>query len=228
MVGSIWNDITNIKKGDNHMTLRQNNFENIMKGRRSIRRYQSNYKIPRDELTKIIEDASTAPSSANLQPWRVVVVESKEGKEKLRPFVMFNTQQNDTSSAMLLIFADTKYYENADYIYNLAVEQGKMPPEVRDQQLATIKSYYPELPRDKANENIKVDSGFFTMQLMLTARAYGYDTNPIGGFESDQLAEAFNLDPERYTPVVILALGKAEEKGYDSVRLSPEQITFWR
>lgn len=72
------------------------------------------------------------------------------------------------------------------------------------------------------------DSGFFTMQVMLTARAYGYDTNPIGGFEADQLAEAFNLDSERYTPVVVLALGKAEEKGHDSVRLSPEQITFWR
>ena len=28
------------------------------------------------------------------------------------------------------------------------------------------------------------------MQLMLVARAHGYETNPIGGFEADQLAEA--------------------------------------
>lgn len=49
------------------------------------------------------------------------------------------------------------------------------------------------------------------MQLMLTARAYGYDTNRVGGFEVDLLAEAFDLDSERYTPVVVLALGKAEE-----------------
>ncbi|WP_117170252.1 nitroreductase family protein [Paraliobacillus sediminis] len=210
------------------MTLKQNNFENIMKGRHSIRRYQPNYKIPRDELNKIIEDAATAPSAANLQPWRVVVVESEEGKEKLRPLVMFNTQQNDTSSAMLLIFADKKYYENADFIYNSAVEQGKMPPEVRDNQLATIKSYYPALSKETENDVIRLDSGFFTMQLMLTARAYGYDTNPMAGFEADQLAIAFDLEPERYTPVVVLSIGKADEKGYDSVRLSPEQITFWR
>lgn len=210
------------------MTLKQNNFENIMNGRHSIRKYKPNYKIPRDELNKIIEDAATAPSAANLQPWRVVVVESEEGKRKLRPLVMFNTLQNDTSSAMLLIFADTKYYENADYIYNSAVEQGKMPPEVRDNQLATIKSYYPALSKEKENDVIRLDSGFFTMQLMLTARAYGYDTNPMAGFEADQLASAFDLEPERYKPVVVLSIGKADEKGYDSVRLSPEQITFWR
>ncbi|MEK3884656.1 nitroreductase family protein [Paenibacillus sp. PL2-23] len=207
---------------------KQNHFESIMKGRRSVKVYQSDHQIPRDEMTQIIKDASSAPSSANLQPWRVVVVDSEEGKKKLRPLVMFNTRQNDTSSAMLLIFADQQYYENADYIYNLAVEQGKMPPEVRDLQLATIKAYYPALSREKANDVIRFDCGLFTMQLMLTARAYGYETNPMAGFEADQLAEAFDLDPERYTPVIIVSIGKAAEEGYPSVRLAPDQITFWR
>ncbi|WP_281883639.1 nitroreductase family protein [Paenibacillus sp. YYML68] len=208
--------------------LRENQLESIMKGRRSVRVYQPNYRIPREELTAIIETAASAPSSANLQPWRVVVVESEEGKKKLRPLVMFNTRQNDTSSAMLLIFADTRYYENADYIYNLAVEQGKMPPEVRDQQLGMIKSYFPSLPPEKSSEVTRFDCGLFTMQLMLTARAYGYDTNPMAGFEADQLAEAFGLDAERYVPVVIVSIGKAAEAGYPSVRLHPDQITFWR
>lgn len=208
--------------------LKSNDFMQIIKGRRSIRTYDSTYKIPKEELLRIIEDAASAPSSANLQPWRLVIVDSDEGKEKLRPLVKFNTKQNDTSSAMLLVFADFKSYENAEYIFNKAVDEGKMPAEVRDQQLAAIQSHYPTLPKEQINDVIKVDSGLFAMQLMLVARAYGYDTNPIGGFEADQLAEAFALDPERYTPVLILSIGKAAEQGYDSVRLSPEQITFWR
>jgi nitroreductase len=208
--------------------MEKNNFNDIMKGRRSIRSYQKEYKIPKDEITEIIRDASSAPSSANLQPWRVVVVESEEDKNKLRPLVVFNTLQNDTSSAMLLIFADTKYYENADYILSMAVDQGKMPAEVREQQLVSLNAYYPALSEEKTNDIITLDSGLFTMQLMLAARAHGYDTNPIGGFEADQLAEAFDLYSNRYKPIVILALGKANEEGYESVRLSPEQITFWR
>jgi nitroreductase len=63
---------------------------------------------------------------------------------------------------------------------------------------------------------------------MLVARAHGYDTNPIGGFEADQLADAFDLDKERYVPVMILSIGKAMEIGYESVRLAPEKITEFK
>ena len=49
-------------------------------------------------------------------------------------------------------------------------------------------------------------------------------TNPIGGFEADhQLAEAFDVDPERYVPVMILSIGKAEELGYESIRLDAKK-----
>lgn len=208
--------------------MENNQFSAIMKGRRSIRAYKKNHNISKEVITQMINDATSAPSSANLQPWRVVVVESEEGKNKLRPLVMFNTQQNDTSSAMLLIFADQKYYENAEYILNKAVEEGKMPSAVRDQQLETMNAYYPSLTSEKTSDIISFDSGLFAMQFMLTARAYGYDTNPIGGFETEQLAEAFGLERERYKPIVVLALGKADEEGYESVRLDAEQITFWR
>ncbi len=87
---------------------------------------------------------------------------------------------------------------------------------------------YPTLPKNTVNDVIKVDTGLFAMQLMLAARAHGYDTNPIGGFEADQLAAAFNLDQERYTPVLILAIGKANEEGYNSIRLRSDEITFWK
>ena len=63
---------------------------------------------------------------------------------------------------------------------------------------------------------------------MLVARSHGYDTNPIGGFDADQLAAAFDLDEERFHPVMILSIGKAMETGYESVRLSAEKITVFK
>lgn len=63
------------------------------------------------------------------------------------------------------------------------------------------------------------------MQLMLVARAHGYDTNAIGGFEEDKLAKAFDLDPERYVPVMIIAIGKADYNYHESVRLDIKDIT---
>lgn len=129
---------------------------------------------------------------------------------------------------MILIFGDLNCYEYGEEIYNTAVEVGKMPPEVRDQQLAAILPYYQSFSKEKMNDVIKIDSSLFAMQLMLVARAHGYDTNAIGGFEADQLAEAFDLDPERYVPVLILSIGKAADAGYESFRLNPETFTTWK
>ncbi|MFS0749865.1 nitroreductase family protein [Oceanobacillus sp. 1P07AA] len=205
-----------------------NDFVDIVKGRRSVRHYDENVKISREELNEIISEASLAPSSANMQSWRVVVVDTPEGKEKLKPLVRFNTLQNDTSSAMLLIFGDTESYLYAEEIYNTAVQQGKMPAEVRDSQLETILSLFPTLPKEMKVEIAKIDSSLFAMQLMLVARAHGYDTNPMAGFEADQLAKAFDLDEERYAPVMMISIGKAKVEGYESVRLGADQISFWR
>ncbi|AYB42049.1 nitroreductase family protein [Paenibacillus lautus] len=208
--------------------IQNNDFANIVMGRRSVRNYDENFKISKEEMSDMISEASLAPSSANMQPWRVIVVDTPEGKEKLRPLVRFNTLQNDTSSAMLLIFGDTQSYLYAEEIYNTAVEQGKMPAEVRDRQLETILSLFPTLSREMKVEIAKIDSSLFAMQFMLVARAHGYDTNPMAGFEADQLAKAFDVDEERYAPVMVISLGKAKEDGHESVRLEPDKITFWR
>ncbi|GAK40883.1 nitroreductase family protein [Paenibacillus urinalis] len=207
--------------------IQSNDFTDIVKGRRSVRNYDEHYKIPREEITEIISEASLAPSSANMQPWRVVVVDTLEGKNKLTPLVRFNTLQNSTSSAMLLIFGDTSSYLYAEEIYNTAVEQGLMPADVRDRQLETISSIFPTLTKEMKVEIAKIDSSLFAMQLMLVARAHGYDTNPMAGFEADRLAREFELDEERYVPVMIISMGKAKEEGYESIRLDAEKITFW-
>ncbi|WP_217594248.1 nitroreductase family protein [Cohnella sp. GbtcB17] len=208
--------------------IKNNDFTDIVTGRRSVKIYDENVKIAKEEMQAIIEEASLAPSSANMQPWRVIVVHSPEGKNKLRPLVQFNTRQNDTSAAMLIILGDTQSEGYVEKIYNAAVEAGKMPSDVRDNLVGQIMGMFPQLPREVKIEIAKVDASLFAMQLMLVARAHGYDTNPMGGFERDQVVRAFDLDDERYVPVMIVAIGKAKEAGHESVRLPGEDITFWR
>ncbi|NTW91592.1 MAG: nitroreductase family protein, partial [Erysipelotrichaceae bacterium] len=56
----------------------------------------------------------------------------------------------------------------------------------------------------------------------------GYDTNPIGGFIEEGLAESVGLDPNRYVPMMVIAMGKAMESGYHSLRLPVDTITTWK
>ncbi|QIK70217.1 nitroreductase family protein [Erysipelothrix sp. HDW6C] len=205
-----------------------NNFDDVVLARRSIRGYDKNVKISQTDMMAILNDAARAPSSVNMQPWRTVVVESEAGKETLKPLIRFNGLQNDTSSAMIVIFGDMECYLNAETIYDQAVAEGKMSQEVRDAQLKAIVPYYKGFSRQKMNDVVKIDGSMFAMQLMHVARAHGYDTCPIGGFEEDVIAEALGLDAERYVPVVIVSIGKAVDKGYESVRLPMDTLTTFK
>lgn len=209
-------------------TLKNNDFSEVAFNRKSIRVYDDSVKISREEMLEMLEEATLAPSSVNMQPWRFVVVDSEAGKADLKPLIRFNTRQNDTSAAMVLVFGDLQCYEFGEAIYDKAVSEGKMSQEVRDQQIGAIIPYYKNFTQAQMNDVVKIDASLATMQFMLTARAHGYDTNPIGGFEADQLAASVGLDPERFVPVMVVAIGKAAETGYDSVRLPIEEFTSFK
>jgi nitroreductase len=116
--------------------------------RRSIRKYDSNVKISKEEMIDILSDATRAPSSMNMQPWRFVVVETPEGKEKLKDVLYGNQLQLETSAAMICIFTDLKKYEFAEKIYDNAVQAGLMPEEVREKQLRNITNMISTLSED--------------------------------------------------------------------------------
>jgi nitroreductase len=205
-----------------------NDFQQIITGRRSIRNYDPSVKISREEMKEILTAASLAPSSVNLQPWRFVVIDTEEGKKTLAPLAKFNQRQVETSAAVIAVFADTNSLEYLEQIYDKAVEEGHMPTEVRNQQVPAIRGLLETMSPEQFKDMNLIDSGLVSMQLMLVARAYGYDTNPIGGYEKDRIAEALDLDKERYFPVMLLSIGKAADEGYQSVRLPIETTTEWR
>lgn len=208
--------------------MQNNDFKDVVFNRHSVKEFDKDYKIEREEMLQILEEATKAPSSVNLQPWRFVIVESEEGKDKLRPIIKFNTKQNDSSSAMILIFGDMKCYEKTDEIYSQAVEAGYMNEDDKNKSVELFNQVYKSFSKEEMNDVVKIDSSLMAMQLMLVARAHGYDTNPIGGFEKDQLAEAFGLDPDRYVPVMIVAIGKAAYTAHKSPGLDIKDITDFK
>ncbi len=201
---------------------------NILTARRSIRTYDANYKIPKEELTEILNETLRAPSSLNMQPTRFFILESKEAKEKLRPILYGNQTQLDTSSAMVLLFTDIKKFDNAERIFTEAVEKGLMPADVKDRQLRSISNMVEDLDDTHIERTGVLDGGLSAMQFMLSAKAHGYDTCPIGGFRQDMLADVVGIDKNRYKPLLIISIGKAAEKGYQSTRLTLDEVVTFK
>ncbi|WP_029904485.1 nitroreductase family protein [Prevotella sp. 10(H)] len=194
----------------------------------SIRKYDPSVKISKEEMSAILQDAMTAPSSFNLQPWRFFVIDSDEGKEMIKPYMMFNQLQWETCSAIIAIYGDMENYSYADKILSANVDNGLMTEEYKQKMLEIMMAYGASYTEERLKNSIFMDCGFVTMQLMLSAKSYGYDTNPIGGFMRKEFTEALGLDAKRYIPTLLLSIGKAAEEAKDTVRFSVDEITEWR
>ncbi|WP_442953640.1 nitroreductase family protein [Paenibacillus sp. USDA918EY] len=204
-----------------------NNFNEIVLGRRSVKVYDPEVKISREEMTEILTEATRAPSAINMQPWRFLVIDSAEGKEKLAPLASFNQSQVLTSSAVIAVFYDANNMEYMDEIYGKAVELGYMPQDIMELNLQQAKSYYANISSSDLRDMNLIDSGIVSMQLMLVARAHGYDTNPMAGYDKERIAEVFGLHKDRFQPVMLISIGKAAKEGYPSYRLPVETIATW-
>lgn len=141
---------------------------------------------------------------------------------------MFNQPQCETAAAVIAIFGDMDNKEDIDKVLSANVKHGLISEEYKEKMEAKILSYRKSFSEEKVRNGLMLDCGFVIMQLMLSAKAYGYDTNPIGGYMKSELTEALGLDPKRYEPVLVLTIGKAAEVGKESTRFSVNEVTQWR
>jgi nitroreductase len=193
--------------------------------RQSIREYDPNFKIDEATLLQLLQEASTAPSSWNLQPWRFVIIQQPEMKAKLRPFVFSNTTQLDTSSALILVLNDLDRYAMYPILNQMDLDAGlitqdhfKIRQQKADQARATRS-------KESLDREGLLDCGLVAQNIMILARGYGFDTCPMGGFDRDQFMTILGMDSTRYKPVVLISIGKRAKDIKQTFRFPIKTIT---
>ncbi|WP_226585521.1 nitroreductase family protein [Halobacillus litoralis] len=205
--------------------LEDTDFLTVAKERRSVRQYDPDFKIDKREIRELLETAALAPSSSNLQSWRFLVIEDQAEKERLLP-IANNQQQIVDASVVIAVLGDREAYKNADRIYSQIAEKGNMPEDIKDMYVNSIFDNYGSFPKERLAKIAHIDGGIAAMQLMLAAKAKGYDTVPMGGYDEAQFIEAFNV-PENYETVMLLSLGKGTKAGFQKTRLPIDDILQW-
>ncbi|AIQ62662.1 NAD(P)H nitroreductase [Paenibacillus stellifer] len=200
-------------------------FQEVIHERHSVRSYDPSRKISEQEINELLSDAILAPSSSNLQPWRFLVITDQALKEQLLPIAK-NQQQVVDASAVIAVLGDREAYRNVDQIWDSAVEAGYATTEIRNRMTENswnaYSSFGPEIQKDIA----LVDGGLISMQLMLAAKARGYDTVPMGGYNVQDFRELFRI-PDRYVNVMLIAVGYAAGEGRRTTRLPLSDVTFY-
>jgi len=185
------------------MTTTQQTMDTLeaIEARRSVKQYDPNFEMPQADVEKLLDLARLSPTSFNMQNWRFVLVEDKEERQQVKEAAWHQAQVTE-ASLLLVLCADLKAAEKdpARYWKNA-------PAEVQETMAPMIKNSYkdkPELQRDEAMRSI----GIASQTLMLAAKAMGYDSCPMVGFDPLKVAKIINL-PEDHVIGMLLVIGKA-------------------
>ncbi|PLR94666.1 nitroreductase family protein [Bacillus sp. T33-2] len=207
------------------MAISAQTLSTVIRERRSVRKYDPNHRISKEEIEEILKQAILAPSSSNLQPWKFIVIQDAEVKKELRA-IANNQEQVETSSAVIAVLGDREMYKNVEKVYRSANEAGYLDEANMNRLIEGTNKTYPQIPIEGRENIASFDAGLVSMQLMLAAKAKGYDTVPMGGFNKQAFAEKFNISV-RYFPVVLIAVGKAAAPAFQTTRLPLEDVVSY-
>ena len=171
--------------------------------RRAVKHYDAQHELTEDEIQKLMEAAVQAPTSFNIQNWRFVLVRDKALREKIRGAAWDQAQVSD-ASLLIVLTADSKSWSKSPARY-----WKNAPKEVAEMMVSLTGPFYDgkeQLQRDEAMRSC----GLAGQTIMLAAKAMGYDSCPMIGFDPVQVAELINL-PEDHVIGFMISVGKATQ-----------------
>jgi nitroreductase len=169
--------------------------------RRSVKQYDPEYKLTSEEETRLLEAAIQAPTSFNIQHWRFVILRDSELRQKIRKEFGNDQAQMTDASLLILMTADMKAWQkNPERYWQNA------PKEINELLVNWMGPFHEGrewLQRDEAQRSI----GMAMQTLMLAAKAMGYDSCPMIGFDTEKVAKLINL-PDDHVMGAMVAIGK--------------------
>ncbi len=98
--------------------------------RRTIRRFEEDKPLSMEVLEKMINAARLAPSAANLQPWKFVVINKKELCDKIFPYLRWagyiapkgDPPPGERPSAYIILIADPRINKSWQHDFGAAAQ----------------------------------------------------------------------------------------------------------
>ncbi len=183
-------------------------FKDILEKRRAVNHFDPDRDVDETLLRAVVESAVKAPSSYNLQPWKLKALRDPGQKAELRKLA-FDQPKVTEAPVVLMVLADRDGWKDGnatlESVFKDFVAAGKMQPDQKDWFLGVTQGLYgrdDEAAQAFANKN----AGLFAMSFMYTASSHGLETHPMDGFDHDGVKQAFGI-PDNYWVPMLIAVG---------------------
>src|ERR1700743_2120776 len=180
--------------------------------RAAVKSFDPTKKLTEEQLTQVLDATRLAPSSAGMQPYRILVVTNPEIREKLRE-AAYGQAQLTQASHVIVFAAETTVDET--YV-NKAIQHVATTREIGVEHLEAFRQNIVNMVNSLSEED-KITwakkQAYIALGLLTAATADAHiDICPMEGFQAGKFDEILGLQALGLTTAVIAPIGfRAED-----------------
>lgn len=207
-----------------------------MNFRHATKEYDKSKKISDEDFNYILEAGRLSPSSLGSEPWKFLVVQNPELREKMMDVASGAVEKLKTASHFVVILSRKGVRYDSEYLLNHMRTVQHYPEEMLDTIIDQYKRFQESkniIDNDRTLDDWSAKQTYIALANMIVAAGLiGIDSSPMEGFHANKLdallAEEGLLENGAYSPSVLVAFGyrKADPKR-PKTRRPLEDVVEW-
>ncbi|MCK8142595.1 nitroreductase family protein [Flavobacterium sp. I-SCBP12n] len=177
--------------------------------RHAVKAYDATKKVSKENIDKIVEAARLAPTSSGLQPFKVLVVENQELKEKLVKGALNPECMRDCSHVVIFAAWDRYTEDRIDNVYDYTTDQRGLERGRFGSYTDMLKKIYLNQPAEENFAHIARQTYIALGLALAQAAELKVDSTPVEGFDNNVIDEILELEKLGLKSVSLMYVGYA-------------------
>lgn len=194
--------------------------------RYATKKFDKNFQLSESQMNEIKKIIQLSPASYGLQPYKVLLVQDNELREKLKSVSYDQPQITDSSVVAVFVRKNILDETEVDAFVQNIVETRGIPKEYLNDYGAMMKYAVTSRTEDQKSDWVEKQIYLALGNLLTSLSVEKLDACPMEGFDKTQYNEILGLTD--YSTVVVCAIGQRDESDematYKKVRKSLEEL----
>ena len=203
-----------------------------LEARYTAKKYDASKRVSQEDLDILYEAMRLSPSSINSQPWKFIVIESEQAKQRMFDSFANKHQFNQPhilACSHIILFAHNPAYTRLDY--EKVVDKGIADKRTKaeDKEKAFGGFSFAELNTDEQGKNAAWTKSQVYIALgntMHTLARLKIDSTPMEGIDSDLIGDIFATELDGYECHVALTIGYHDQTEDYNAKLAKSRLAM--
>ncbi|WP_419621090.1 nitroreductase family protein, partial [Thiolapillus sp.] len=193
-----------------------------LRWRHTAKKYDPARRVSETDMEVLFETLRLSASSINSQPWRFVVIESDEARQRIHDTFVHKFQFNQPhvmAASQIILLAHNPRYTREDYaeVVDNGIEDGRTKPEAREDAFGAFA--FAEMNMDENGDThcwTKAQLYIALGNILHTLARLRIDATPMEGIDTELVNQAFEKELDGYQCDVALAMGYSHKDDYNA------------